>query len=105
VRPEGLCHWKIPVTPSGIEPATCRFVAYCLNRLSQLTSLFSRVLLGNIRADKISWLAKEKSTVYKSVSKPHSSYELKKRVTNVQSQQIPSLVYQTLLGKWEQLCW
>jgi hypothetical protein len=27
VRPAGLCHWKIPMTPSGIEPATCRFVA------------------------------------------------------------------------------
>ena len=27
VRPEGICHWKIPVAPSGIEPATCRFVA------------------------------------------------------------------------------
>ena len=27
VRPEGLCHWKIPMIPSGIEPATCRFVA------------------------------------------------------------------------------
>jgi hypothetical protein len=27
VRPEGLCHWKIPMTPSGIEPATCRFVS------------------------------------------------------------------------------
>ena len=27
VRPEGLCHWKIPMTPSGIEPATCRFIA------------------------------------------------------------------------------
>jgi hypothetical protein len=27
VRPAGLCHWKIPMTPSGIEPATCQFVA------------------------------------------------------------------------------
>jgi hypothetical protein len=27
VLPEGLCHWKLPMTPSGIEVATCRFVA------------------------------------------------------------------------------
>jgi hypothetical protein len=31
VRPEGLCQWKIPVTPSGSDPVTFRFLVHCLN--------------------------------------------------------------------------
>jgi len=33
VRPEGLCQWNVPMTPSRIEPETLRLVAQCLDQL------------------------------------------------------------------------
>jgi hypothetical protein len=33
VRPEGICEWKIPMTQLGIEPATFRLLAQCLNEI------------------------------------------------------------------------
>jgi hypothetical protein len=33
VRPERICQWKFPVTPSRIEPTIFRLLAQCLNKL------------------------------------------------------------------------
>jgi hypothetical protein len=45
VRPEGLYQWRIPMTPSGIEPATFRLVTHVTcNTL--LNSTFNDVVFG-----------------------------------------------------------
>jgi len=39
VRLEGWCQWKIPMTPSGIKPATFRFVAQRHNHCATAVTL------------------------------------------------------------------
>jgi hypothetical protein len=50
VRPEGLCHWKIPMTPSGIETATCQFVALSLNHYATARPLLNILLRKSFKS-------------------------------------------------------
>jgi hypothetical protein len=42
---EELCQWKNPATPSGIEPATFRFVAQCLNHYATACTLRNKYII------------------------------------------------------------
>ena len=54
VRPEWLCQWKNPMTPSGIEAATFGLVAQCFNQLRQrVPQNFKIIVLEKVNVGKV----------------------------------------------------
>jgi len=45
VHSEGLCQWKIPMTPAGIDRMAFRYVAQHLNHCATVVPLYKKVII------------------------------------------------------------
>jgi len=69
VRPEGLCQWRNPVTPSEIEPATFRLVAHWSVRVLYKILKDTAFLVSNLIYQRIG--SKEKLYNFRLHPTPH----------------------------------
>jgi hypothetical protein len=63
-RSEGLCQWKIPVTPCEIEPATFRFVAQHLKHCATAVTMYWSIMCQNSKWERQNRQTKKKMFSY-----------------------------------------
>ena len=92
VRLEGLCQWKIAVTPSGIKPASFWLVAQCLNQLHHNVKIF--LVLISVRG----WVER------RAIVRPEELYKKKFQWHHRESNPRPSDLYRSASTNCETAC-
>jgi hypothetical protein len=99
VQPEVLCQCKIPMTPSGIDSATFRFVAQCFNHCATACPTFLMITNRILRIRNVS----DKSCTHITLSNFFPEYCIVYGImwkNSVQSDRPQMTVWRTRIACW-----